>query len=66
MWKPGQIITIKRKRYRITKYPVGFDCDTCDHYGTYKRYEPCYTCTYNWRMPSNCYLKEIKPKSVMG
>lgn len=66
-WKPGQIVTIKGKRYRITKNTVDFegiphDCTICDHYNMPQEYEPCYTCLWGRKMPDNCYLKEIKPK----
>lgn len=65
MWKPGQIVTIRSKKYRITKYHE-YSCDYCDHSDTPDSHQPCRTCLYDRRMPYDCYPKEIKPKSVMG
>lgn len=64
MWKPGQIVTIKDKRYRIT-HGSG-ECLLCDHIDTPVPLEPCRTCLFGLLMPDNCHLQEIKPKSVMG
>lgn len=61
MWKPGQIVTLCGKRYRITK-DVDFDCRGCDNYNIPSRHEPCYTCLWGEKMPFGCHLKEIKPE----
>lgn len=66
MWKPGQIVTLGGKKYRLKRSPIGCDCSVCDHYYTPESLEPCRTCLYGRRMPYNCRLQEIKPKSVMG
>lgn len=66
MWKPGQIVTIRGKKYRITKDTVDFDCTVCDHCDMPVGREPCHTCLWGHKMPDNCHLQEIKPKSVMG
>ena len=68
MWKPGQIVTLSGKKYRLTKYLPndGGACDICGHNETPVSLEPCKTCLDNWQMPYDCYPKEIKPKSVMG
>lgn len=67
MWKPGQIITVGGKKYRITKRPsTGYSCYVCDNRDTHECHEPCRTCIHGKRMPYTCYPKEIKPKSVMG
>lgn len=64
MWKPGQIVTIKGKRYRIKKSKRGWTeccsycqisnmCDTLCKKPTQK-------------LPDDCYLKELHPKSQEG
>lgn len=65
-WKPGQIITIESKIYRITRCPVSQYCSDCEHMYTLESDEPCHTCMCDPRVPYDCYLREIKPKSVMG
>lgn len=66
MWKPGQIVTICSKRYRIKKAPDYYlPCNKCDNNGTLPD-EPCRTCFSDSRMSDYNYLEEIKPKSVMG
>ena len=68
MWKPGQIVTITGKRYRIKKCFANtfWVCHVCGT-GTLDHllHEPCTTCRSS-KMPGNCYPQEIKPKSVMG
>lgn len=66
MWKPGQLVTIHDKVFRVTKDTGDRVCDVCDYKNTFYPHEPCYTCLYGYKMPFDCYLKEIKPKSVMG
>lgn len=67
MWKPGQIVTICGKRYRIKKVPYrDLPCRECGSGDTLPEHEPCLTCCIDSRMPDYGYLEEIKPKSVMG
>lgn len=66
-WKPGQIVTLGGKIYRIKRTLYGSDCQKCC--GCYKPItsEPCHTCIEDFsRMPDDCHFEEIKPKSVMG
>lgn len=68
MWKPGQIITIASKRYRIRRCPAGilWTCRACNAAVSLRLLcEPCTTCRSS-KMPGDCYPQEIKPKSVMG
>lgn len=61
MWKPGQIVTIKRKRYRIVKLKREYTfikCINCDLFDK----NMCDIC----KSPNNCYLKELHPKSQEG
>ena len=67
MWKPGQIVTICSKRYRIKKnLDRNGTCSKCVGHGFFMTTEPCRTCLNSWKMPYNHYLEEIEPKSVMG
>jgi predicted Zn-ribbon and HTH transcriptional regulator len=72
MWKPGQIVTIRGKRYRITKAEDKYEnyiCIFCAFRQEKKRIlypHPCKECGYEGRVPINCYLKQINPKSQEG
>lgn len=67
MWKPGQIVTICGKKYRIKKAPYNaLPCEKCNIRDPFPEHEPCLTCFSNSKMPDYSYLEEIKPKSVMG
>ena len=61
MWKPGQLVTINRRTYRIIKKSnsLGHPCIFCE----FKRLEsdeyPCKQCFQGTLMPYNCYLKRI-------
>lgn len=65
MWKPGQIVTVGGKKYRITTSRTG-GCFICEHSETPIGLEPCLTCLHGYKMPLNCYLKEIKPNERDG
>ena len=69
MWKPGQIVTVSGKRYRIRRCLTGVfhTCRVCNAAVSFKVLlsEPCITCRSK-KMPGDCYPQEIKPKSVMG
>lgn len=67
MWKPGQIVTICGKRYRIKKEQNGMTCSKCaGRHIIHTSDEPCNTCLNSWKMAPYNYLEKIKPKSVMG
>jgi len=64
MWKPGQIVTIKGKVYRV-KHSKTRWCRTCHR--TKRGLIPiavCRACFIHCGFYE--YLEEIKPKSVMG
>ena len=59
MWKPGQLVTIDRKVYRVTKSRMG--CFTCK-YLNYNHFEyPCKLCML--RIAIYCCLEPLKPKN---
>ena len=63
-WKAGQCVTIKGKRYRIVKKNGDFvNCLQCSLFDADNSlcYSLCEKSTA--KVPENCYLKEIKPKS---
>lgn len=67
MWKPGQIVTICGKRYRVKESSGYFICEKCAGRSVMHAYdEPCNTCLNSQKMPGHDYFEEIKPKSVMG
>lgn len=66
MWKPGQIVTIKGNRYRITKIPnyslydpCTCECQTCD-LGLKTVREICLDCLTKNLIPTGCNLKLVK------
>ena len=66
MWKAGQIVTIKGKRYRIIKSERGWvrTCPYCDISNTMICDTLCKKPTQ--KVPDDCYLKELHPKSQEG
>lgn len=66
-WKPGQIVTIEGKKYRIKKVLYhDLPCTKCNIKDPFPKHEPCLTCFSDSRMSDYSYFEEIKPKSVMG
>lgn len=60
-YKPGQLMTIKNKVYRVVKAKKGITCDNCPgNYKTTKEYPACIICLDF--LPPDYYLEEIKPK----
>lgn len=66
LWKPGQIVTIDGKKYRVVKSPFG--CANCENKHTSASDTPCATCIPH-KFRSFCLgvqyritLKELKPK----
>lgn len=63
MWKPGQLVTLHNRIYRVTKHPNDFGivpCKRiCDYYTQciedYPKTSLCYN--NNPKVPWNCYLK---------
>ena len=78
MWKPGQLVTIHKHVYRVTRTnnPFGVvHCDViCDMWSDDKPLYPvcakevcqkiCFS--YSRTMPDDCYLVRVKPKSSIG
>lgn len=62
-WRAGQIVTIKGKKYRIVKRKDGnfINCLHCSLFHA----ELCHSLCEKpmAKVPDDCYLKEIKPKS---
>lgn len=56
-WKPGQLVTIAGKIYRVTKSPSG--CTHCVNLYTKSWKTPCVICLCH--RPVNAILKELKP-----
>lgn len=63
MWKPGQLVTIENKVYRVVKSQFG--CVDCANAITMPYDIPCIVCMAH-RQRMDTILEEIKPKSVMG
>lgn len=60
-WKPGQIVTIASKRYRIRRCPADtlLACIACCAAASRRLLcEPCTTCRSS-KMPGDCYPQEI-------
>lgn len=66
MWKPGHLVTIEDKVYRVKRTIGGSDCNPCCGRNKPITSEPCNTCFNDYKMPFYCHFEEIKPKSVMG
>lgn len=56
MWKPGQIVTIYHKRYRVKKTTCGGDCFRCDFRDLEPSTYPCDKCTDGLLMQNRCHL----------
>lgn len=64
MWKPGQLVTIEGKVYRVKKLPKGSDqCLGCPSARIPEDNNPCRTCLCTWKVGPNCRLEEIKPRT---
>lgn len=62
-WKPGQLITINNKVFRIKKANSMYTCTYC--YFAYLGggglcYDYCISLSK--KIPRNCYLEEVKPR----
>lgn len=58
-WKPGQLVTIDHKVYRVVKSPFG--CIECANVNTMVYDIPCVVCTSH-RQGMSTALVELKPK----
>lgn len=65
MWKPGQIITINSKIYRIKRTSYVFPCVFCEclHEGNICKVVCFQNVNLLIKLPSNCYLKLIRGKA---
>ena len=61
MWKPGQLVTINRRTYRIVKGSSAYKytCVFCEFLHTEANEYPCKQCSWSTLMPDGCYLKRI-------
>lgn len=62
-YKPGQLITINRKVYRIAKEKgigIHLMCNCCAFKQQNHLSYPCWECTVCDIFPSNCYFKLVK------
>lgn len=57
IWKPGQLVTIDNKVYRVVKDRYG--CSNCENMHTETVHLPCMVCLDHKRFGIN--LKELKP-----
>ena len=60
MWKPGQIVTVNHKKYRVKSTKTCIGCFFCDFkFG----YETCARVCYPYhpKLDVRAYLKEIHP-----
>lgn len=57
-YKPGQLITIQRKVYRIVKGKFG--CRECKYKSLLGTQEPCRTCMGIWTNMTTYLLKRIR------
>lgn len=58
-WKPGQLVTIDRKVFRITKNNSKYlTCLLCQVRFTVCGTFPCY-----FRVPPDCYLEQVYPRA---
>lgn len=62
-WKAGQCVTINGKKYRIVKSGnrTFVNCIRCSLFMEGLCFSLCEEKTH--KLPNDCYLKEIKPKS---
>jgi hypothetical protein len=58
MWKPGQLVTINRRTYRIVK-SCRYTCILCAFDHAEANEYPCKQCSQNILMPDGCYLKRV-------
>lgn len=60
MWKPGQLVTINRRTYRIVKgHKAWYTCILCDFEHMEPGDYPCKQCSWSTLMPDECYLKRV-------
>lgn len=57
IWKPGQLVTIDHKVYRVVKSPFG--CIDCANVNTMSYSTPCIICTAHRGVGT--VLEELKP-----
>ena len=63
-YKPGQLITVERKVYRVKKAKLMLTCLECIRKSKGYRDKPCDICVNN--LPIGCYLIKVYPKDAMG
>lgn len=67
VWKPGQIVTIDHKKYRVVKNSFG-GCANCENIHTDASDPPCAVCIPHFLhrfclgIQDKIMLKELKPK----
>lgn len=59
IWKPGQLVTIENKVYRVVKNRFG--CMTCENVYIESRHLPCVMCMNHKDALRPWILKELKP-----
>lgn len=67
MWKPGQIVTINGKRYRITRSRSSLGIIACEYVCSFYNKDTPFSCFKQKlcfhpesKLPDDCYLKHIK------
>lgn len=64
MYKPGQLLTINGRVYRVKRRPKLYACSFCD------AHNECLKLPYNGILctgtPYYCYLQLVVPKSSLG
>ena len=60
MWKPGQLVTIEGKVYRVKKHINDYTCTLC---AFIKRKYFCKYPKCTEKIPFNCYFKQVYPKT---
>ena len=58
-YKPGQLITINNKVYRVTKSSMLFACSECDFVKTRPKQCSKFCFGFDDKMPGDCYFKKI-------
>lgn len=63
MWKPGQIVTINHKKYRVKSTKMCLGCSLCDFDGSGETLGVCGSICYrpHPKLDDFSYLKEIHP-----
>jgi len=66
LYKPGQIMMAGGNLVRIKRSKKMFACEDCSILEDRNKRAICFVCINHPRMPHDCFLEPVKPKSTIG